>query len=99
MTSALDINLMGREFRVACEPEEREALLAAVAHVDGRMREISARTRTSGERLLVMAALNLAHDLLRLQQVSGPGVEDARRRIAAMAARVDEALAPQEALF
>lgn len=99
MTNALDINLMGREFRVACRPEERESLLAAVAHLDGRMRDISGKTRTSGERLLVMAALNIAHDLLQLQQTSGPGAEEARQRIAAIRARVDAALAPQEQLF
>jgi cell division protein ZapA len=99
MTSAIEISLMGREFRVACEPGEREALEAAVGYLDGRMREISGTTRASGERLLVMAALNITHDLLQLQQASGPGAEDARRRVAAIRERVDEALALQEQLF
>ena len=39
----LDVKIMGREYRVACTPEERDALLAAVDLVDGKMREIAQR--------------------------------------------------------
>ena len=62
--STVDISLQGREYRVTCAPEERESLLAAVAHVETKMNEIAARTKGSGERLAVMTALNLAHELL-----------------------------------
>ena len=60
----LDITLLGREYRVACPPEEREGLLAAAAYVDARMTDIAARTKSNGERLAVMTALNIAHELL-----------------------------------
>lgn len=62
--STIDISLLGREYRVACAPEERESLLAAVAHVEAKMNDIAARTKGGGERLAVMTALNLAHELL-----------------------------------
>lgn len=62
--STIDISLLGREYRVTCAPNERESLLAAVAHVEAKMNEISTRTKGSGERLAVMTALNLAHELL-----------------------------------
>ena len=39
----LDVKIMGREYRVACSPEEREALIAAVDLVDGKMRDIAQR--------------------------------------------------------
>lgn len=97
--NALDVNLMGREFRVACAPEEREALVAAVALVDGKMRELAEKTRASGERLLAMAALNIAHEFLQLRQSSGPQVEQARDRMERLRLRIDEALAQQEQLF
>ena len=42
----LDVKIMGREYRVACSPEEREALLAAVDLVDGKMRDIASAPRT-----------------------------------------------------
>ena len=55
---------MGREYRVACGAEERDALLAAVDLVDNKMREIAQRTKsTIAERVAVMAALNIAHEL------------------------------------
>ncbi|WIM04667.1 MAG: cell division protein ZapA [Candidatus Nitricoxidivorans perseverans] len=97
----LDIKLNGREFRVACTPGEREPLLAAVAFLDGRMTEIAKQTRNTGERLAVMTALDLAHELTSLKrpQTTLDDVPDFRRRIVAMEARLDEALAHQEDLF
>ncbi|HMM54746.1 MAG TPA: cell division protein ZapA [Candidatus Desulfobacillus sp.] len=95
----LDIVLMGREYRVACPPDERESLLAAVAFVDGKMREISAKTKSTGERLAVMTALNLAHELLSVKLPGGFDMQDLRRRITSMQARLDEAMASQEQLF
>jgi len=63
---ALDVTIMGREYRVACGEDEREELLAAVQLLDRRMREIrDASKGGSIERVAVMAALNLANELLR----------------------------------
>lgn len=62
--STIDISLLGREYRVACAPEERDSLLAAVAHVEAKMNDIATRTKGGGERLAMMTALNLAHELL-----------------------------------
>jgi len=98
----LDVKIMGREYRVACSPEERDALLSAVDLVDNKMREIAQRTKsTIAERVAVMAALNIAHEHL-----SGtPGGSEktlaeveAKRRIGDMGARIDTVLAPQQQL-
>ena len=60
----LDVKIMGREYRVACSPEERDSLVAAVDLVDNKMREIAQRTKsTIAERVAVMAALHIAHEL------------------------------------
>ena len=57
----LDVKIMGREYRVACAPEERDALLQAVDVVDGKMRDIAQRTKnTIAERVAVMAAFQRA---------------------------------------
>ena len=102
--STLDIKLMGREFRVVCPPEERDALLAAAALLEWEMGRIAKATKSTGERLAVMAALNLAHELAAAKQApiapaSSVDVSALKRRIAAMEARLDEILAPQEELF
>lgn len=98
----LDVKIMGREYRVACAPEEQAALLAAVDLVDDKMREIAQRTKnTIAERVAVMAALNIAHELLSAgaplaKSTVDPG--DAKRRIDAMGAQLDSVLAPQQQL-
>ena len=99
----LDVKIMGREYRVACSPEEREALISAVELVDGKMRDIAQRTRsTIAERVAVMAALNIAHEHLG-QPVADDNQEtvaspDTKRRIEDMGARLDAVLAPQQQL-
>jgi cell division protein ZapA len=94
------IKLQGRDFRVSCTPEEKEDLLAVAAFLDWKMGEIAKQTKSSGERLAVMTALNLAHELISLKEPSGAiDDRDLKRRIVAMEARLDATLAPQEELF
>jgi cell division protein ZapA len=102
----LDVKIMGREYRVACTPEERDGLLAAVELVDNKMREIAQRTKsTIAERVAVMAALNIAHEHLASPPVTvekevdyAGDTSDAKRRIADMGARISTVLAPQQQL-
>ena len=62
----LDVTIMGREYRVACKPEEKAELLEAVAYVDRQMIEIRDSSRNNNaERIAVMTALNIANELLR----------------------------------
>ncbi|MGE5467952.1 MAG: cell division protein ZapA [Ignavibacteria bacterium] len=100
-TPTLDIKLQGRPYSVACPPEEREALLEAVALLDAKMADIAKKTKSTGERLAVMAALNLAHELTALKKSPPTPLDGAevKRRIEAMEARLDSALAQQENLF
>jgi cell division protein ZapA len=104
MSNTLEVKLLGKEYRVACEPGEREALLAAVAFLDGKLKEIGEKTRGSGERLAVMAALNLAHEFLTAKNTP-PEVaavlesESIQRRINFIEAKLDESLAQHEQLF
>ena len=103
----LDVKIMGREYRVACMPEERDALLAAVDLVDGKMREIAQRTKnTVAERVAVMAALNIAHEHLSVRRpesiesfaAATVDTSDTKRRINDMGARLDAVLASQQQL-
>lgn len=98
-SNALDVTLMGREYRVTCTPDERDALRAAVAYVDRKMRELSGQTRASGERLVVMAALNIADELLHLQQGKGGDGAQFKQRLSTLSTRIDDVLAQQEPLF
>ena len=95
----LDITILGRDYRVGCAPEEREALLNAVDFLGSRMGELAEKTKSSGERLAVMTALNLAHELLSINLPGGFDLSEFRRRIISMESRLDGVLTEQESLF
>ena len=106
----IDVTIFGRQYKVACNEDERAELAEAVAHLDKKMREIRDRGKVAGvDRIAVMAALNIMHDLLRERQANLGAAQsqetkpidegDARRRIQAMQAAIDQTLAGQEKLF
>lgn len=104
MSHTLEVKLLGKEYRVACEPAEREALLAAVGFLDGRLKEIGEKSRGSGERIAIMAALNLAHEFLAAKNTPADVAaalesELIQRRINSIEAKLDESLAQHEQLF
>ena len=64
--------LLDKEYQVACKPEERDELQRAARELDTRMRSI----RNSGtiiglERIAIMTALNLCHELQKSQSGGG----------------------------
>jgi cell division protein ZapA len=102
----LAVTLLGREYKVACKESERAELSDAVAFLDTRMREIRDGGKVAGtDRIAVMAALNIANELLRTRaRTAIANVESARpreaideaaarRRIAVMQSAIDDALA------
>ena len=96
----VEVNLLGRTYRVACSDEEREALMQAVAYLDAKMNEIRKAGKVMGaERIAVMAALNVAHELLSVRLGAGFDVGKAKRRISAIESKIDAAIAKQENLF
>ena len=100
----LDINILGREFRVACAEAEQDGLILAAQYLDQKMREIREQGKVIGiERIAVMAALNIAFELQN-KPLNGAGtnavdISTAQRRIEAMEAMIDEVMRPQETLF
>ena len=96
----IEISILGRSYRIACEESERDALMQAVAYLDDKMSEIKKAGKVNGvDRIAVMAALNIAHELLSTRLGSGFDLGQAKRRIASIEARLDDALAKQEKLF
>lgn len=95
----VDVSIMGREFRVSCTPDEREALMASVSYIDRKMREIRDTGKVIGvERIAIMAALNVAHELLTTRS-GGFDIGDFKRRVNAMQEQIEQSLAEQNDLF
>jgi|SRR5688572_26291650 cell division protein ZapA len=89
----VDVNIMGRDFTVSCTDEERPGLINAVNFLDKKMRDIRDSGKIIGvERIAIMAALNLAHELLNSK--SGTvDVGDFKRRIIQMQDQIDKVCA------
>jgi cell division protein ZapA len=96
---ALQINVMGREFRVACPEDEQKGLLEAVDYLNRKMDEIRDNGKVIGvERIAIMAALNIAHELLTTK-VGGFDMAALKRRMQSMETTLDQALRDQSKLF
>ncbi len=95
----VDVSIMGREFRVSCTDDEYEALMSAVSYLDRKMREIRDSGKVIGvERIAIMAALNIAHELLTTRS-GGFDIGDFKRRINSMQEQIERELAEQDDLF
>lgn len=96
----LDLTIMGREFRVACPPEEEAALREAVVYLERKMQEIRDTGNVMGiDKIAIMAALNISHEFMSMRIKGGFDVGDFRRRIGAMQQAIDETLRDQQQLF
>ena len=95
----LQINVMGREFRVACPENEQKGLLEAVDYLNKKMNEIRDNGKVIGlERIAIMAALNIAHELLATK-VGGFDIAALKRRMEGMETMLDQAMRDQSKLF
>ncbi len=64
----VSIRLLDREYTVGCGPDERDSLLGAAKLLDSKMREIRGNNRMAAlDRVAVLAALNLAHELQQMR--------------------------------
>ncbi|MBY0267333.1 MAG: cell division protein ZapA [Burkholderiales bacterium] len=99
-SKGLQINIMGREFRVACAEHEQKGLLEAVDYLNSKMQDVKDRSKVIGtERVAIMAALNIAHEFLSMKVGGSFDVAETKRRIQRMETSIDQAMAEQTKLF
>ncbi len=89
----LSVRILEKEYMVACAPEERTELLDSAEFLNGRMREIRDSGKIVGlDRIAVMAALNLAHELILLRAREIGSEQEVGTRLKAMRERVESSL-------
>jgi len=99
-TNTLEVTILDRELRVACPEGQREELLDAVAYLNRKMVEIRDTGKiVNAERIAIMAALNISHELLSMKLGRGVDLGDFTRRMTAMQTAIDQTLAEQDKLF
>ena len=70
-STTVEVKILDKEYLVACPAEEQEALMRAARNLDSKMREIRTGGKVFGtERIAVMAALNMTHELLERDTMS-----------------------------
>lgn len=92
----VSINILDKEYRIACTKEEREDLLVSSKYLDSKMRELKDGGKIVGpDKIAVVAALNIAHELiqLRVQHVQ------LGEKLDTLGNRIDQALGSQYQLL
>lgn len=86
----VNIRLLDREYTVGCAPDEQDSLLSAARLLDGKMREIRGGNRMAAlDRVAVLAALNLAHELQMLRQASEANDRELNEALGKLHRRLD----------
>ncbi|TBU72353.1 cell division protein ZapA [Pseudomonas daroniae] len=93
-SNTVTVQILDKEYCIACPADERSNLQNAARYLDGKMREIRSGGKVIGaDRVAVMAALNITHDLLHKQQHLDQQATTTRDHVRDLLGRVDNALA------
>jgi cell division protein ZapA len=89
----VNIRILDREYTIGVDPDGRESLMAAAKLLDGKMREVRGANRMAAvDRIAVLAALNLAHELQQLRD-SGSGQDrEIARTLTELQRKLDSAI-------
>lgn len=93
-SNTLTVQILDKEYCINCPDDERANLESAARYLDGKMREIRSSGKVIGaDRVAVMAALNITHDLLHRKERLDQESSSTRERVRELLDRVDRALA------
>ncbi|SDR01375.1 cell division protein ZapA [Pseudoxanthomonas sp. CF385] len=92
-TEPVSVHILDREYTVGVSPDERSGLMAAAKLLDSRMREVRGSNRMAAvDRVAVLAALNLAHELQQLRDEQHARNRDVERTLQDLHRKLDAAL-------
>ncbi|MCL6270278.1 cell division protein ZapA [Sansalvadorimonas sp. 2012CJ34-2] len=87
------VNILDKDYRISCPEPEQAALIEAARHLDHTMREIRNGGKVIGiERIAVLAALNITHEMLRSGMQTSTQNKQAQEQINSLLDRLDGAL-------
>jgi cell division protein ZapA len=89
----VSINILGREYQISCPPAEEEALRKSAKYLDKQMEKVKSRGSTlTFEKLAVMAALNICHELLQQSQQAETSESDYIDKVRSLQEKIEAAL-------
>lgn len=90
---AVTVSILDKEYKVACPSGEKRALLDSAEYLDEKMREIKDSGKIIGaDRIAVLAALNITHELLNGTAIGGDIKEDLTPRLRSLSSKISAAL-------
>ena len=91
--NTVKVNILDKDYQVSCPAAERDALVESARYLYQQMRTIRQGGKVVGvERIAVMAALNITHELIRQGQQSSLGSQDLQERIRRLTTRIDDSI-------
>ncbi|WP_462380727.1 cell division protein ZapA [Pseudomonas sp. Marseille-QA0892] len=95
--NTVTVHILDKDYCISCPADERANLESAARYLDGKMREIRSSGKVIGaDRVAVMAALNITHDLLHKQDRMDREANSTREQVRSLLDRVDHALATDQ---
>lgn len=92
-SDGITIHILDKEYMIACTEEERHDLQRSADYLDAKMREIRDTGKIIGsDRIAVMAALNISHELLTNEGGSASSNSSVGSRIRSIQEKIDDAL-------
>ncbi|WP_010489359.1 cell division protein ZapA [Pseudomonas sp. S9] len=93
-SNTVNVQILDKEYCINCPQNERANLEGAARYLDAKMREIRSSGKVIGaDRVAVMAALNITHELLHKQNDLDQQTSSTREQVRDLLQRVDNALA------
>lgn len=98
-TTTVSVKILDKEYQVSCRQDEVDALTASARFLDQQMRQIRESGKVFGlDRIAVMAALNLANELLQKRDAVDSVQREAVTRVKQLTDRIGETLAEHKQL-
>lgn len=87
------VSILDKDYQINCAPDEVAALCQSAQYLDDKMREIKSASNVFGlDRIAVMAALNIANDLLSQTQITDNVVTSQEGEIQSLTGKLDRAI-------
>lgn len=98
-STAMQVKILDKEYQVNCPPADQEALIKSAQYLDENMRKIKGRGNIHGtEKIAVMAALNITHDMLRKNRMINDTRLSTAQQVKGLEDKIDMAIASSRQL-
>ncbi len=91
--NSISIKIMGRDYQIACGPDEEYALRQAASYLNSQMEQVKKHGSTLGfEKIVVMTALNICHDMLQNSNQADDSVNTTQIFLTHLEKKIESAL-------